>query len=218
MGKNVVLHQNVTLILPGINIPLFEGIIALGVILIVHEFAHGISAVAHRIKLQNTGLVLFGSLVVGAFVEVDEKKLFRSSKKEQLRVLSSGIGSNFIFSVIFGFLFILFLALTQQYTLQGCYVKAENIIILFDSTTPCIKAGPMSAIRVYTDPILNSIYNILGLLTVLNFTVATINILPLPFFDGDHILKATLGNGNLYNIIRAITIICFIILILPAFV
>jgi len=57
-------------IIPGRNIPLLEGLLALVIILAVHEGAHGILARLHRIRLKSAGIVLFGILPVGAFVEV----------------------------------------------------------------------------------------------------------------------------------------------------
>jgi len=218
MGKEIIVQQGVALILPGINIPLFEGIFALAVLLIVHEFSHGIAALIHRIKLKNTGLVLFGSLPIGAFVEVDEKKLFSSDRKIQVRVLASGIGANFVTAIFFSVLFIIFLILTKAMTINGCYGYIDNKVSIFmDKASPCIKFGHSSLLRYYKNPFLNFIYNFLGLAVALNILVAFINALPMPIFDGGYLVKASLGDNILYKLLLYLSIISFIILIIPAF-
>jgi membrane-associated protease RseP (regulator of RpoE activity) len=101
----------VTLILPGVNIPLIEGILALILILVVHEGAHATLSVIGRVPLVSSGLAFFGVIPVGAFVEPDEKRLVTKSREVQTRVIVAGSTANLFTSVIvflllFGFLFI----------------------------------------------------------------------------------------------------------------
>ena len=97
--------------IPGspIYIPFWQGIIAIGVLAIVHEFAHGIVAVAEGIKIKNTG---FGFLAVIplAFVEMDEKSLKKASKLSRLRMASSGAFMNICMWLIFSVILVLFFA------------------------------------------------------------------------------------------------------------
>jgi len=97
--------SGVSLVLPGINIPglgvlpFWYWLIAIFVIAIVHEFAHGIVARAHDIKVKNTGIVLFGP-IIGAFVEPDEKNLQKQEDIKQYSVLAAGAFSNVILALI----------------------------------------------------------------------------------------------------------------------
>jgi len=62
----------------GIRFPLIIGWISLFIIMIVHEFAHGIMAKAHNIKIKSSGIAFFGP-ILGAFVEPDEERLEKKS-------------------------------------------------------------------------------------------------------------------------------------------
>ncbi len=120
--QQATLHPSATLILPGINIPLIEGILALIFLLVVHESAHAVQVVISKIPLKSSGIVLFGVLPIGAFVEPDETKLKKSSSKAKSRIAINGPFINIIFSFLFAFIFFGFLFLTSNYTSSGCYV------------------------------------------------------------------------------------------------
>ncbi len=90
-------------------------IIIILIIAVTHEFAHGIFASFYKIKIKATGFGFLGPFLA-AFVEPDEKKMSRKSKKAQLAILSAGSFSNFIFAIIF-------LLLLQLFFL-GCYSPA----------------------------------------------------------------------------------------------
>lgn len=117
-------HQGTTLIFPGINIPLVEGILALIIVLIVHEGSHAIQMTLARIPLKSSGLVLLGILPVGAFVEPNENKLKLSPPKSKIRIASGGPFANIVLAIIFGFIFLLFLNFTLDYTVNGCMVTS----------------------------------------------------------------------------------------------
>lgn len=95
--------------IPGVDIfvPFWYGIIALFVVVVIHEFAHGVVSEAYRIKVKHSGFVMFGPLP-GAFVEPDEKKLSKASAKAQLSVYAAGPFSNVLLALViilfFGFL------------------------------------------------------------------------------------------------------------------
>lgn len=112
----------VTLIIPGINIPLLEGIIALLIILVVHEGAHAILGRVAKVPLLSTGLVLFGTAPIGAFVEPDEKWLEKLEKRKQTRVLIAGPTANLLAAVLFFILFISFGYFSEDYKEHGMLV------------------------------------------------------------------------------------------------
>jgi len=97
--------SGVALVLPGVNLPgigilpFWYWLIAIFVIAVVHEFAHGIVARAHKIQVKNTGFVFFGP-IIGAFVEPNENKLRSQSDITQYSVLAAGAFSNIILALI----------------------------------------------------------------------------------------------------------------------
>lgn len=95
------LIPGVALLIPGVTLPLAAGLAALILLLIIHEFSHGILASMMKIRLKMIGLILFGIIPVGAFVEPDEKKVTKLDKASQNRIFIAGIGSNLLLSVLF---------------------------------------------------------------------------------------------------------------------
>ncbi|MCX6772503.1 MAG: hypothetical protein NTV88_01900 [Candidatus Micrarchaeota archaeon] len=61
---------------------------------------HGIIARIYKLPLKSAGLVFFGFLPFGAFVDIDEKKLFKAKKEEQNAVFVAGTAANFTTSII----------------------------------------------------------------------------------------------------------------------
>ena len=102
---NPVAQPGVGLVLPGLSVPGFgvipfwHWLIAIFMIALVHEFAHGVVARAHDIKVKNTGIVLLGP-ILGAFVEPDEKSLRKKSDVTQYSVLAAGAFANVILAVV----------------------------------------------------------------------------------------------------------------------
>jgi membrane-associated protease RseP (regulator of RpoE activity) len=79
----------------GITFPLIIGWISLFIIMIVHEFSHGVVARAHNLKVKSSGLAFFGP-ILGAFVEPDEKQIVKQSYWVQNSVFSAGPISNIV--------------------------------------------------------------------------------------------------------------------------
>lgn len=87
-------------------VPFFYLIISIFVLVVVHEFSHGIMARLHNLKIKSSGLAFFAILVPiipAAFVEPDEKKMKERPRKEQLSILAAGPFSNIVFAfIVFG--------------------------------------------------------------------------------------------------------------------
>lgn len=79
----------------GIHIPLITGWIALFIVIVVHEFSHGVVAKAHKLPIKSSGIFFLGPLM-GAFVEPEEKKLRKSSDTTQYSVYAAGPWSNIL--------------------------------------------------------------------------------------------------------------------------
>lgn len=94
------------LVIPGLNpiIPIWYGIFALVIAIIIHEFSHGILARRVKIKIKSLG-VLMCIIPIGAFVEPDEKAMEKVSRADRSRIFASGLTTNIIFGLIFAGIF-----------------------------------------------------------------------------------------------------------------
>ncbi len=86
------------LLIPGLNpyLPWTYGWIALVITIIIHEAGHGIVARVHNIKVDSTGLLLILGLPIGAFVNIAQEELVRSTLKQKSAILTAGPLSNMI--------------------------------------------------------------------------------------------------------------------------
>ncbi len=88
-------------LIPGLTLPLVAGLISLIAILIIHEFSHGALARIAKVKLKSIGVVLFGIIPIGAFVEPDEKAIKRLGAKDKDRIFAAGVSANILASLVF---------------------------------------------------------------------------------------------------------------------
>jgi len=89
----------VQLVIPGVTIPLWYGLIGLAVVMVVHELSHGVVARAEGLPLKSVGLVLL-AVIPGAFVEPDEEKLSKAPLRSRLRVYGAGSMANVVTAII----------------------------------------------------------------------------------------------------------------------
>ncbi len=136
-------------LLPGITIPFFAGIIALFVLLVVHEFSHGVLAKIAKVRIKSIGAILFGVIPMGAFVEPDESQVKRLKESMQNRISIAGVSANMLTSLVF-FIFALALIyyvlpnistggvlVTQTVKNYSAYgVIAPNSVILMWNNVP----------------------------------------------------------------------------------
>jgi membrane-associated protease RseP (regulator of RpoE activity) len=89
------------LVIPGVNpfVPLWYGLIALIVTLVVHEGGHGVLARANGLRVKSMGL-LFAVVPIGAFVEPDDEDLKLAPRRRRLRVFAAGPAVNLTFAVL----------------------------------------------------------------------------------------------------------------------
>lgn len=92
--------------IPGLNpiIPIWYGILALVIALVVHEFTHGILTRVAKSKIVSLGLVFF-IVPMGAFVEPDEEELQVMKRRKRSRMFASGPTSNLIVALICSLVF-----------------------------------------------------------------------------------------------------------------
>lgn len=122
----------VTLALPGFNIPglgmlgFWHWTISILVLVVVHEFSHGIVAVAHGLQIKNSGPAIFGiflpigkkifwggyilPVIPAAYVEPDEKEMEKKSDAVRYSIISAGPVSNIVLGSIFLIIFLFIFA------------------------------------------------------------------------------------------------------------
>lgn len=95
----------VGLLIPGVRIPgspiyvpFWYGIIAIIVLVIVHEFTHGTVALTEDVKIKSSGVGMFLIFPI-AFVEMDENSMAGASRLSRLRVITSASVANFFFAI-----------------------------------------------------------------------------------------------------------------------
>ncbi|MFA5931652.1 MAG: site-2 protease family protein [archaeon] len=106
------LCPSVAPVLPGVPIPGLGVVIpliawvSLAMVLIIHEFSHGIMMVYYKEKIKSVGLLVAGFFPMGAFVEQDDKTFNVLSDKKAINVLSAGSASN-LFTMALAWIFLI---------------------------------------------------------------------------------------------------------------
>lgn len=113
-------------------------IVIIAIVAVTHEFAHGIFARKHKIKVKSTGFGFLGPFLL-AFVEPDEREMAKKKKRGQLEILAAGSFSNFTFAIIFALLMQLFFVAAYQpagmaYALDYTKVNLSEITSIGDYT------------------------------------------------------------------------------------
>lgn len=121
-------------VIPAITLPFVEGVIALLVLMTVHEVGHGIAARLGRIRIKSTGLLTFGFIPVGAFCDVDEPQLEAADKTTKSRVAIAGSASNFVTT------FLAFLAFIVLYSFLPVFL--DDKVVLYSVAKNISMIGP----------------------------------------------------------------------------
>ena len=97
-------------------LPIWLWILAIPILMIPHEFSHGVISRLEKIRVKSVGWILL-IFIPGAFVEPDEKQLKKASITKKLKIYSAGSFANFLTA---GVLFAIGLLLTSSfYTVAG---------------------------------------------------------------------------------------------------
>ena len=124
-------------------VPFFYWIISIFVIAVVHEFAHGLIARTHNLKVKSSGFAFLGiviPIIPAAFVEPDEKELRKRPHKEQLSVFAAGPFSNVVFAFLFAAIASFILAPMVDAIIEPNGVKINDYVKAEDKF-PVEKAG-----------------------------------------------------------------------------
>jgi membrane-associated protease RseP (regulator of RpoE activity) len=114
--------------LPGVNplIPIWYGIVALVVAIIIHEFSHGILARIADVPIKSMGLLFF-VLPIGAFVEPDEDVLKKIDIRQRVKVFAAGPTMNIIVALLAAGIFSWFFMASIQPSAEGVLVSAVEV-------------------------------------------------------------------------------------------
>jgi membrane-associated protease RseP (regulator of RpoE activity) len=133
----------VGLLIPGIKIPgspiyvpFWYGIIAIVVLVIVHEFTHGTVAINERVKIKSSGVGLFLIFPI-AFVEMDETSMEKASRLSRLRVITSASVANFFFAMLVFYL----MAITVSPFVESITVSTGVAVSSIMAGFPAAEAG-----------------------------------------------------------------------------
>ncbi len=125
--------EGVMLVIPGVTIPFWEGIIALITVLVVHEFAHGILARREDVSIKSLGAILVTIIPIGAFVEPDEEELKAKEIGPRMRVYAAGSFANILLAI---------LILIAMGSFSGYFI--DSSVIQIAGTVKCSPAdGPL---------------------------------------------------------------------------
>jgi len=135
-------------VIPGVKIPgaqifvpFWYGIIALFIVIVIHELGHGLVAKAHNYKIKNTGFILF-LILPGAFVEPDEEKLAKDKTRIQNSVYAAGPWFNVLLAIFAMLLLIFVLAPIHDSFANYNGFTFTNL----DNNSPAMNAGlPINA-------------------------------------------------------------------------
>ncbi|MFT4311322.1 MAG: site-2 protease family protein [Candidatus Woesearchaeota archaeon] len=110
----------------GPRIPLVQGLLALFIVVVVHEFAHGVVSKLHKIKIKSSGFAMLGP-IPAAFVEPDQKKLEKAPRKIQMAMYAAGPFSNVLLAILIAMVINVFaiIALTT-YAPSGLIINEAN--------------------------------------------------------------------------------------------
>jgi membrane-associated protease RseP (regulator of RpoE activity) len=100
--------EGAMLVIPGVTIPFWYGIIGLITVLVVHEFAHGILARSENVAIKSMGAILVTIIPIGAFVEPDEEELKAKDRMPRMRVYAAGSFANILLAIFAGLALIAF--------------------------------------------------------------------------------------------------------------
>jgi Zn-dependent protease len=143
------IHQTLTPVFPAIpfitikleSLPYF--IIALALIVILHEFAHGVVARHENITVKSAGVILL-AVIPGGFVEPDEESFKKASGRKRLRVLAVGSSTNLISGVV--------VSLLLTAILTAAPLQPNGVLI-----TGVTEGGPAAAAGLQPDDIIKAV-------------------------------------------------------------
>jgi membrane-associated protease RseP (regulator of RpoE activity) len=113
---------------PIISVPFWIWIVAIFIIVFSHESLHALIAASEGIKTKRYGLLYFLIIPIGAFVDIDEKKLERMKIKSKIKIFAGGSFGNLI---VFGFFIMMVIIFSY---LINFFLESKGV--WFNNTAP----------------------------------------------------------------------------------
>ena len=113
---------------PVFEVPFWYWLIAIFVLLFVHETSHAVFARAAGVPLKNYGIMLLLVLPIGAFVEPNMKRVQKLKTSKKLPFFAAGSFANFVVGFICILLSLSLLGLLSNQTIQSFAIEAKGVI------------------------------------------------------------------------------------------
>mgnify|MGYP006270275847 CR=1 FL=1 len=140
--------------IPIFYVPFWYWLIALFILAIVHEFAHGVIAERFKIKIKSSGFAFLGLLapiLPAAFVEPDEKQMSKKPRWQQIAVLGAGSTSNLLFGFLFLFMWIFMAGPVVDNTMQFGDISFNSVLNESSLNDYNVSSGSLVAFDGVTD-------------------------------------------------------------------
>ena len=140
---------------PIISVPFWMWIISIFVIVFSHESMHALIAASEGIKTRRYGLLYLLAIPIGAFVDVDEKRIEKLETKKKIKIFAAGSLGNVLAFLLFLIVLIVFSQIINQ-LLESKGVWFNNTA----SDSPAEKVGLKGIIVKIDNTTINNIYDL----------------------------------------------------------
>jgi membrane-associated protease RseP (regulator of RpoE activity) len=140
---------------PVISVPFWIWIIAIFVIVFSHESMHALIAASEGIKTRRYGLLYLLVIPIGAFVDIDEKRIEKLETKKKIKIFAAGSLGNVLAFLLFLIILIVFSQIINQ-LLESKGVWFNNTA----SDSPAEKVGLKGIIVKIDNTTINNIYDL----------------------------------------------------------
>jgi hypothetical protein len=140
---------------PVISVPFWIWIIAIFVIVFSHESMHALIAASEGIKTRRYGLLYLLVIPIGAFVDIDEKRVEKLESKKKIKIFAAGSLGNVLVFLLFLIILIVFSQTINQ--------LLESKGVWFNNTapdSPAEKVGLKGIIVKIDNTTINNIYDL----------------------------------------------------------
>jgi len=132
--KTVAVNPQVSIVLPGVEIPgspiylpFGYGLIGLITVIVVHEFGHGILARVEKVNIKSLGVGLIAILPI-AFVEPDEEEINKLASVSKLRILAAGSIFNMMLAAVSIVIFFILTLFLIPYALPATGLEIMSVV------------------------------------------------------------------------------------------
>jgi membrane-associated protease RseP (regulator of RpoE activity) len=132
--KTVAINPQVSIVLPGVEIPgspiylpFGYGLIGLITVIVVHEFGHGILARVEKVNIKSLGVGLIAILPI-AFVEPDEEEINKLASVSKLRILAAGSIFNMMLAAVSIVIFFILTLFLIPYALPATGLEIMSVV------------------------------------------------------------------------------------------